>query len=134
MTTWNQTFAYTIYVSKIGIKTICWGILFPIPDIKSKAVIRKSHNPISIGGFKTQTLITMINAYGQYTIFGCSFGSRCLLRLTRLLNYLLILTYRLFTFWNIKILFFLLQNRSFFDVIRKYPEIINLNCFFMLFN
>ena len=51
--------------------------------------------------------------------FGCSFGSRCLLRLTRLLNYFLTLTYRLFTFWNIKIVFVLLQNRSFFDVIRK---------------
>ena len=44
-------------------------MLFPNTDIKSNAVIRKSHNPINIGGFKTQTLITMINAYGQYIIF-----------------------------------------------------------------
>ena len=55
--------------------------------------------------------------------FGCSFGSRCLLGLTRLLNYLLILTYRLFIFGNIKIVFALPQNRSIFGVICKYPEI-----------
>ena len=33
-------FAYTIYVSNIRIKTIYWGILFPITDIK---------NPINMG-------------------------------------------------------------------------------------
>ena len=48
MKTQNQTFAYTTYVSKIGIKTIYWGTLFSITDIKSKAVIKKSHNAINM--------------------------------------------------------------------------------------
>ena len=60
---------------------------------------------------------------GNILYFDCSFGWRCLLGLTRLLNYLLILTYRLFIFGNIKIVFALPQNRSIFGVICKYPEI-----------
>ena len=67
--------------------------------------------------------------------FDCSFGHPCLLGLTRLPRYHLILTYGLFTSWYIKILFFLfLKTKILFDVIRKYTVIINPNRFFMLFS
>ena len=114
MTIWNQHFGYTICVSKIELRPFIELYCFLSIIQKTKQWLANPLIPLIWG-----TYITMINAYG--------FGFRCLLGLTRLLNYLLISTYRLFTFWSIKILFVHFQNRNFFAVIRKYPEVINPN-------
>ena len=100
--------------------------MFPITDIKSKAVIRKYNNPINIGGVNTQ--------YGQNIIFGLFIRFPVFTRANKVTE--------LSFYFNLQVIYFLeyqtfinpSSKQEFFDVTCKYPEVINPNCFFMLFS
>ena len=143
MTTLNQVFAYTIYVGiiytihfytpYIGIKTIYRSILFAITDIKSNVVIRKSHNPINMGALITANINNDDKRIRAIYYILAVHSAPVFTRANKV-------TELSFDF-NLQIIYFLehrnfvclSSKQKFFYVISKYPEVINPNCFFILF-
>ena len=135
MTTWNQTSVYTIYVSKIGIKTIYWGILFPITDIKSRELwSENSIIPLIWGLLIPVNINNDDNAYEQYIIFWLFIQLPVFTRANKVTELSFDFDLQIIYFLKYQMCVFLSSKQEFFNLICKYPEVRNPNCFFMLFS